>query len=69
MLLETVESEFRLVIDKDFKRLMIKVVPSIIELGKTKLNRAYVRHEFLARHPNLLAQRGTEHHNLLMMGG
>ena len=36
VLLQPVEGEFRLVIDKDFKRLMIKVVPSIMSLAKQR---------------------------------
>ena len=30
---------------------------------------AYIGHEFLADWPDLAAQGGTEHHDLLVMGG
>ncbi len=35
---------------------------------RTLRRTTYISHELFTRHPDILRQRGTEHHYLLMMG-
>ena len=66
MLLETVEGQLCLVVDKDFERLRATFQRVFRE---EREGTAYISHELLARNANLLGECCGEHHDLLMMGG
>ena len=66
MLLQAVKRELRLVVDEDFEGLQENIysLRSVHIIGST-----HVSHELLTCHTNVLRQRGTEHHDLLVMRG
>jgi hypothetical protein len=68
MLLQPVKSQLRLVVDINFKRLQTDASSSEGKIAVHKMTRpAHVLHELLADGPDLLAQRGAKHHDLLRM--
>lgn len=65
VLLETVESEFRLIVDEDFEGLECEKLRRHTTRDKKG---AYAGHELFARLPDGLRQCGAEHHHLLVVG-
>lgn len=63
MLLQAMQCQFCLVIDKNFKGLS-----RLLKEYSCHQRTTYISHEFLARYPDVLRQRSTEHHYLLVMG-
>ena len=63
MLLQTVQRELRLIVDKYFKRLQIHIRTT---LKRRRLD-TYVGHKLLAGDPDVLGESGREHHDLLVV--
>jgi hypothetical protein len=75
MLLETVKRQFGFVINVNFQRLFVVNVWNVETIPNVKgrdirkrIHWAYILHKFLADRSDFLAQRGAEHHDLLVMG-
>lgn len=62
-MLQTVESQLRLIVDEDLQRLWYKCEWK----APTERNCTYVSHEFLACNPDFLRQCCAEHHDLLVV--
>lgn len=70
VLLEAVERKLRLVVNEDLEGLDKRRMRISVTLIREHMERTtHVSHELLARHPDLLRERGAEHHDLLVVGG